>query len=407
MRPHCIVALRGVVGLLITMLIPCAGGATEARLVADASVSSLHPSTNFGSLSNLYVGPSDKGNHAVNITLIQFDLSGVPSAPVAHAELRFYVNRVNLFGHLDLAPVTSSWIESGITFSTLPSLGAVIATIPVSAQRNTYVSVDVTGQVAEWLSGRATNNGFALLPSASDPATSVVLDSKENDQGGHSAQLDISLQGPAGATGPPGPIGPQGVTGSQGPQGAVGPAGAIGPAGPTGARGVQGLAGPPGATGPQGPAGPTGPQGLQGPQGPPPAITFATSYDLSGVSASSLFGALGSNLRAGAETGAVVAVMPNRCTMSKLVVFADAPPGTGITLTFTLRHGTNVGPTGVTGNLTDTNLSCTINGSSLQDCSDSAHPVLLTANELIDMGVVVAGGSLPAAIHTSVSLSCQ
>jgi hypothetical protein len=392
------------------MLIPYATKATEARLVADASVSSTHPSTNFGNLSNLYVGPSDSSNHPINITLMQFDVSGVPSAPVAHAELRFYVNRLNFFGHLDVALATSSWLEDGVTFNTLPGVGPVITTIPVS-QRFAYVSVDVTKQVADWLSGKSPNNGFVLTPSASDPATSVVLDSKENDQGGHSPLLDISLQGPPGVTGPPGPIGPQGVTGSQGPQGAVGPAGATGPAGPTGATGSQGPAGAPGATGstgPTGPAGPTGPTGPTGPQGPPPAITFATSYDLSGLaSPTTRFGALGSNLKAAAETGAVVAVMPNGCTMNRLVVFVDAPPGLGITLTFALRRGINVDAVGGT-SLADTNLSCSIGGTSTQSCSDSASPVLLNAKDLIDMGIVVAGaGSLPAAIHASVSLSCQ
>jgi hypothetical protein len=131
-------------------LLPWAAGATEARLVADASVSTVNPGTNFGSLSNLYVGPSDTNNHPTNITLIQFDLSGVPSAPVAHAELRFYVNRANFFGHVDVAPVTSAWAESAVTFNTLPTLGAVIATVPVS-QRFAYVSVDVTQEVAAWL----------------------------------------------------------------------------------------------------------------------------------------------------------------------------------------------------------------------------------------------------------------
>jgi hypothetical protein len=401
------VSLRGAVGLLTIMSIPCATGATEARLVADASVSTLNPSTNFGSVSNLYVGPSDSNNHPINITLIQFDLTSVPSAPVAHAELRFYVNRANFFGHLDVVPVTSPWVESAVTFNTLPSVGAVIATIPVS-QRFAYVSVDVTQQVADWLSGKSSNNGFALLPSASDPTTSVVLDSKENDQGGHLPQLDISLQGPAGATGPAGPIGPQGVGGPQGPQGALGPAGATGPAGPTGVAGPSGPQGPAGATGATGSTGPTGPTGTQGPQGPPPAITFATAYDLSALaSPATQFGAVASSLKAASETGAVVAVIPNACTMNKLVAFADAAPGTGITLTFVLRHGTKVDASGGT-SLFDTPLSCSITGSSAQACSDSAHKVLLNANDLIDLGIVVAGaGSLPAAIHTSVSLSCQ
>src|ERR1700676_186885 len=99
MKEHS-VFLRGHFAFLAMILLPWATGATEARLVADASVSTVNPGTNFGSLSNLYVGPSDTGNHPINITLIQFDLTGVPSAPVAHAELRFYVNRAILFGHV-------------------------------------------------------------------------------------------------------------------------------------------------------------------------------------------------------------------------------------------------------------------------------------------------------------------
>jgi Collagen triple helix repeat (20 copies) len=400
------VPLRGLIGLLSIISLPLATGATEARLVADASVSTVNPGTNFGSLSNLYVGPSDTSNHPINITLLQFDLTGVPSAPVAHAELRFYVNRANFFGHVDVAPVTSSWTESAVTFNTLPTIGAVIATVPVS-QRFAYVSVDVTQQVADWLSGKSTNNGFAILPSASDPTTSLVLDSKENDEGGHSAVLDISLVGPAGATGPPGPIGPQGVPGPQGllgPPGATGPAGPQGPVGPTGATGPKG---PQGAVGPVGPQGPTGPTGPRGPQGPPPAITFATSYNLSALAPRTLFGAVSSSSTSNLETGAVAVVVPNACAMNKLTVFADAAPGASVTVTFTLRQGSKVDASGGT-SLSDTPLGCSITGASEQTCSDSAHSVSLIVGDLIDIGIVVAGtGSLPATIHTSVSLSCQ
>jgi len=403
------VFLRGLIGLLSLVLLPPTMGATEARLVADASVSTVNPGTNFGSLSNLYVGPADASNHPINITLLQFDLTGVPSAPVAHAELRFYVNRLNFFGHVDVAPVTSSWLESAVTFNALPTLGSVIATVPVQ-QRFAYVSVDVTQQVANWLSGRSTNNGFAILPSASDPTTSLVLDSKENDEGGHSAVLDISLVGPAGATGPAGPIGPQGVPGPQGllgPQGATGPAGAQGPAGPTGATGAIG---PRGATGPAGTQGATGPTGPTGPQGPPPAITFAASYNLASLAPGTpQFGAVSSSFTSNSETGAVVAVIPNPCTMNNLTAFADATPGAGISVTFTLRQGGSVDAGGGT-SLSNTLLSCSIPGSSAQTCSDSAlaHSVRLTPGDLIDIGIAVTGtGPLPATIHTSVSLSCQ
>lgn len=111
----------GIVGLFIAV-VTLAGTvrASDTRLVGDASVSRAYPSTNFGSLSNLYVGPSDSNGHPINITLLQFDLSNVPSAPVAHAELRFYVNRAQLFGHVDVALVISAWNESAVTYSTLP-----------------------------------------------------------------------------------------------------------------------------------------------------------------------------------------------------------------------------------------------------------------------------------------------
>ena len=140
-------SLRVMIPLFSLVLLSARTCATEARLVADASVSSTNPNSNFGSLSNLYVGPANTGNSPINITLIQFDVSTVPSAPVAHAELRFYVNRANFFGHVDVSLINSSWAESAVTYNTLPKLGASFATVAVS-QRFVYVSVDVTQQVA-------------------------------------------------------------------------------------------------------------------------------------------------------------------------------------------------------------------------------------------------------------------
>jgi len=54
------------VGLFLTILLALTARATDAPLVSDAHISSAHPSTNFGSLTNLVVG---NGNTA----LIQFN----------------------------------------------------------------------------------------------------------------------------------------------------------------------------------------------------------------------------------------------------------------------------------------------------------------------------------------------
>ncbi len=52
--------------------------ATEGVVVADAYVNSAHSSTNYGSLSNLYV-------NGAGTTLIQFDLSSLPAGTTAEA----------------------------------------------------------------------------------------------------------------------------------------------------------------------------------------------------------------------------------------------------------------------------------------------------------------------------------
>jgi|GEM_PF-1234444 len=214
--------------------------ATDATIVADASVSSARPNLNFGSLSNIYVG---NGNTA----LIRFNLSsslpaGTTAAQIGHATLRLYVNRVNAPGSINLQPVTSTWDESKVTNATLPALGPALSSFSVSvADVNQYAVIDVTMLVQGWLTTSESNNGIAL----SSAGANILFDSKENDETSHLAQLDITVtsQGPPGVAGPPG---------------AAGPAGPVGAAGPQGVPGIQGPAGANGATGPAGPTGAAG-----------------------------------------------------------------------------------------------------------------------------------------------------
>ena len=83
-----------------------AAHATDATVTGDAYVNSAHPSTNYGNLSNLYVG---NGGTA----LIQFDLSSLPAGTTASqigkATLKLYVNRINTSSLVNVQPVTSAW----------------------------------------------------------------------------------------------------------------------------------------------------------------------------------------------------------------------------------------------------------------------------------------------------------
>lgn len=242
---------------LLCVLLVCACGvasATQATLTGDTFVNSSRPSTNFGNLSNLYVGNGNTG-------LLQFDLSNLPAgttaSQVAKATLYLYVNRIFTQGMVSLQPATSAWTELGTTYSSAPSYGGVSGTFS-AATSGAYIAVDVTSLVQTWITTPSTNYGLALTASSA----SVLFDSKENDQTSHQPLLDITLS-------------------VQGPQGVPGGAGATGAAGPIGPVGPQGV---PGVSGPVGPQGAVGPAGLTGPQGPPTSFMgtwlVGTTYSL-------------------------------------------------------------------------------------------------------------------------------
>jgi outer membrane lipoprotein-sorting protein len=227
---------------------------------------------------------------------VKFDFSTLPTGTtgnsIANAALRLYVSNVGTAGSFNVQTVNGAWNELIITNANAPTLGSsVVSAIPV-ATANTFVSVDITTAVKNWLNGVVVNNGLALVANTS--ATSFSFDTKENTNTSHAATLEITLIGP---TGPQGPIGPQGPAGPQGLMGLQGPAGATGPAGPAGAKGAIGATGPIGPTGPigltgsTGTTGSTGPQGAIGPAGPQGAVGLTGLTGLTGPQG--LTGAIG------------------------------------------------------------------------------------------------------------------
>ncbi|WP_419805409.1 DNRLRE domain-containing protein [Terriglobus sp.] len=229
--------------------LPTCALAAQSTLLADSYVTSQRPSTNYGSLTNLYVN----GN---STALLRFDLAALPpdatAATIGRAVLRVYVNRVNAPGTLAVAAVRSDWRESAVTFQTLPQAGSAIDSESANAEGQ-FVAFDVTALVKQWAATPGANFGFALTTTDAD----LVLDSKESDTTAHPATLDVTMLAAAGTPGPQGPAGP------------------AGPAGPTGPQGLAGLQGIPGTAGPQGPKGDPG--GLTYRGAFRSAFTYATS----------------------------------------------------------------------------------------------------------------------------------
>jgi len=195
----------------------------------DAAVNSASPNTNYGAAATLGVeSPSQ-------VSYIRFDLTAVPptytGAQVAKATLKLFVNSVTTAGNFNIDVVAGSWSEKTITYDLQPAIGTTIATaVPLTtANKSSYIEVDITSAVQSWLNGTEPNDGIVLV--ANSPLIASFM-TKENTGMSHPAELDIVFYG-SGEQGPAGPTG-QGAQGFTGPSGPIGPVGSAGPTGPVG-----------------------------------------------------------------------------------------------------------------------------------------------------------------------------
>ena len=243
------------------VLLLCAAAAAPAYdlpLLKDSFVSSNSANGNNGGATTVKVALASSVTSNTYLAFNKNTLpTGVTSAQVSRATLKFFANTVTVAGNFDVHRITQAWTESAITWTNKPATvvyasGAGAVNLAGLAAAN-YVAIDVTQLVKDWIAGTANfDNGMMLTPSATTPVN-VLFDSKESTGTSHGPVLEVELNGPAGPAGPAGATGATGSPGAQGPQGVPG---AMGPAGPAGPQGAQGVAGPAGVAGPQGPAGP-------------------------------------------------------------------------------------------------------------------------------------------------------
>ena len=259
--------------LAIFCLVPFYCAAQSAPPAADSFTNSGKPTTNYGTQAMMMV---QQGYNSY----AQFNLSSLPTgAIVQKATLRLYVDSVSGKGQIDIYEALTAWNEALVNYNNQPATGpSATNNHPISlstSSLNQFVIVDITSLVQGWVNGTIPNNGIVIALVGN--SGSFSFDTKESTLTSHHPELEIVLQGPAGAQGPAGPAGPTGSTGPAGPQGPTGATGPTGPAGPTGLAGPTGAQGP---TGPIGPIGPVGPIGATGPQGP--AGTNGTSFNFRG-----------------------------------------------------------------------------------------------------------------------------
>jgi hypothetical protein len=327
-------------------VLPLTTLAATGSVAADTYIIPTSFSTNFGTAITLFVGGGAKA-------LVQVDLSSLPpgllASNIQKATLTVYVNAVITAGGLDFSQVTSAWSESTVTYNSAPTTSApFVINVPVTAP-NTFVTIDITQLMQQWVTGVSPNNGVAISAAVAQPSTTVNLDSKEATLTSHPAFADITLA----------------EVGPMGPAGQTGPAGATGPSGPTGPAGAMG------------PAGPTGPAGAS-----------ATALFYSGRFSKPTMAVAFVNLVSGNTQGteaSVTNMAPKAATFDALYIqFATNSGQPARNYTFTFRV-----------NGASTALSCSLSAvqGATVACSDTGHTVLVKATDLIDLQIVDNNGT--------------
>jgi hypothetical protein len=147
----------------------------------------------FGNATYLGASLETSGAHTVH-SLIQFDLTGVTLAVGETA--KFSIASRSKAGTpfssvasdpsptaavtVDVYPITSTWDEGTVTYSSQPSVGPALTSFVVNGIGQVS-SVDVTALVAGWLAAPATNFGLelrqrAVVTVSGAPDAAVVFD---------------------------------------------------------------------------------------------------------------------------------------------------------------------------------------------------------------------------------------
>jgi hypothetical protein len=183
--------------LLVLMFLAVAAASAQITPSDDAYVNSATPTANYGAAVTLNL------QSAADTGFIRFDLTAVPAgytgSSVAKATLKLYVNSVTTAGSFNVDLVNGTWTEKKIDYSNEPAIGAlIVASVPLApASKGTYVEIDITPAVVEWLNNTQPNDGIALVANSPLVAT---FDSKENTAASHPPEIDIVFAGIAGVT---------------------------------------------------------------------------------------------------------------------------------------------------------------------------------------------------------------
>src|SRR5258708_21602784 len=135
----------------------------KSKPIEGAYISTVSPTTNYGGSGSVLVQSGGATG------FIRFDRSGLPpgltSSSLSKATLKIFVSAVTTSGTFDVDRVTGAWTEKTIKGNMQPSLGSsIVSGVSIGTfNKNTYLLVDITPAMAEWLDAVNPHYGNALF----------------------------------------------------------------------------------------------------------------------------------------------------------------------------------------------------------------------------------------------------
>ena len=177
---------------LVFWLTPQASLAQQGTLTDDTTVM-IKNSENHGTDARLRLeaGTGDASNVFVKFKLTSSLPAGTTAADISKGTLKLFVGELHTAGSFDLFRVLSPWSEQDKTVNPTISSSPDAVGISVSSE-NSFVVIDVTPLVKDWLNGVLPNNGFVLVPSAGS-TLDAEFDSKEDKDTSHEPRLEMVM----------------------------------------------------------------------------------------------------------------------------------------------------------------------------------------------------------------------
>jgi hypothetical protein len=162
------------------------------RVQADSYTDSAYPFATHGTAPIISINNTRSG-------YIRFNLDDLPdNLQITHAYLRVWINNKSIIqpGLVDVYAATSDWQEESISQANMPILSNNwISSFNIEpANKNNFVSVEITSIVQNWQQNHTTNFGLVLV---SNPhyQVSVNFDSKESPSINNPIEIEVAFDG--------------------------------------------------------------------------------------------------------------------------------------------------------------------------------------------------------------------